>query len=118
LYTLDIHTGQETPIASFDSVSGPRWSPVDNVIAFSGGTFEKDEMNIYLINGDGTNMRQLTKGEFYGVGSWSPDGKKLAIASVKRPPDSEIYILDIESGQLEQVTNNNTYEAYPRWIEF
>ena len=119
LYTLDIHTGQETQIANFDSVSDPHWSPINNIIAFGGGTFEKGEMNIYLINSDGTNMRQLTEGGFYSLDSWSPDGKKLAIASIKNwRPDSELYILDVESGQLEQMTGNDTYEAYPLWIEF
>jgi Tol biopolymer transport system component len=116
VYILDIHTGQEMLIVGFEAVANPRWSPVSDVIAFAGGTLE--EMNIYLVRGDGTSLEQLTDGGFYSVGSWSPDGGKLAITAIgDNLADSEIYILDIESKTLERVTENDTFDAYPMWVE-
>jgi Tol biopolymer transport system component len=116
LYVLDIHTGQETLIANLEAISNPRWSPVEDVIAFAGGTSE--EMNVYLIKSDGTNLRQLTDGGFYSVGSWSPDGDRLALTAIgDNLQDSEIYTLDTESKSLEQVTENNVFDAYPMWVE-
>jgi TolB protein len=128
MYILDVGTAKETLIASFEQIRNPRWSPIEEVIAFSASTdtFPSSpeeatdyKVNIYLINSDGTGLKQLTDGGIFDVGSWSPDGRKLAITSTSNDfANSEIYILDIEIGHLEQITNNNAYNAFPLWIEF
>lgn len=116
IYVIDLQTGEETLIANFEAVQNPRWSPVEDVIAFAGGTLE--EMNIYLVRSDGTGLKQLTDSGYYSVGTWSPDGSRLAISAIGDDlTDSEIYILDIESKALERVTENDTFDAHPVWVE-
>ena len=64
----------------------PTWSPRGNKIAFSKidgrfnhGILEWTKANIYIVNRDGTGLRQITKGEFtVAMGpTWSPHGDEL-----------------------------------------
>jgi len=122
LYIMDIQTQEETLIAEFAAIGSPIWSPVDDMIAFTASTEEElysiGQFNVYLIKSDGTDLQRLTNDGFFNVGSWSPDGSKLALEYVgEQLTDDEIYILDIDSGDLEQITDNNVLDAHPIWVE-
>jgi TolB protein len=61
--------------------SDPSWSPDGKEIAFSSnryGTYE-----LYIMNVDGTNLRQVTHDLLIGAHhpSWSPDGRQIAFAT-------------------------------------
>ena len=80
--------------------------PLSGQIAFSS---DKDgDFEIYLMNADGTSLRQLTENE--GVdypSSWSPDGRKLAFIS-DRTGTSEIFVMEIDgSGSVIQLTDDS-----------
>jgi Tol biopolymer transport system component len=119
MYILNPNTQEEALIAEFEAIGTPLWSPTEDVIAFSATTSEEpDNINIYLINSDGSELKQLTDSGAYRVASWSQDGKKLAIEAIGRQlADHEIYTLNVESGTLEQVTDNEVFDAFPVWIE-
>lgn len=119
MYVFDFQNKEETLIAEFKVIGTPVWSPVENVIAFSAAKPEEtDDLNIYLINGDGTGLKQVTTDGAYRVSSWSPDGTKLAVEIIgEQLTDYEIGIIDIESGALEQVTDNDVFDAFPIWVE-
>ena len=71
-------------------------------------------LNVYLIVSDGTELTRITSGGFFNVASWSPDGTKLALELAGEDlSEDEIYVLDIDSEALEQITNNNVLDAYP-----
>ena len=61
------------------------WSPDGQTIAFDSNrtdTFDnrKGGIQVYLMNADGGDERQLTRGPgFHGFPGWSPDGTRLAI---------------------------------------
>lgn len=61
----------------------PTWSPDGHVIAFgrfSAGTRSGYRDEIFLVNADGTGMRNLTQndiGDHYAI--WSPDGSKMVV---------------------------------------
>ncbi len=70
---------------------------------------------IYLINGDGTNVTRLTNNpadDFYA--SWSPDGSQLAFTS-NRDGDCEIYIMNEDGNGVRQLTYNEAYDCCPDW---
>lgn len=77
-----------------------------------------DERNIYLINGDGTGLKRLTDGGAYRVSSWSSDGRKLAIEVIGYTfTDHEVYIFDVENGNMERITDNDVFDGRPVWVE-
>jgi YD repeat-containing protein len=57
--------------------------------------------DIYVVNGDGTGLRQLTKGpaaEFDP--SWSPDGRRIAYRVERGQQSADIYVMNADgSGQ-------------------
>ena len=59
--------------------SYPYWSPDGNQIAFcstqNGG--KTQDLNIFVMDADGSNMKQITRIEFAADPRWSPDGKQI-----------------------------------------
>ena len=92
----------------------PAWSPDGSKIAFfydqagSGG-------QIFLINGDGTGMRQFTNaGANIGV-AWSPDGSKIALSSYGGS-GYDIFVKDVSGSSLTQLTTTaGATDRFPSW---
>jgi len=127
IFTANPDGTHESVLVDMDSGS-PDFSPDGRVVAFEfvasdGCTDEACEIEIGLINADGTGFRQLTSGDpgFRFQPSWSPDGGRLAIAR----PDG-IWTIDAATGGDErQVTTNPaiedrqpTWSPDGRWIVF
>ncbi|MCI0711324.1 MAG: protein kinase, partial [Chloroflexi bacterium] len=101
---------------------GPAWSPDGSQIAFYG--FQGDAAapgDIYVMNADGSNLRNLTNSAEYNdrYVSWSPNGDKVVFHS-NRPGqdgsrDYEIYTVDVNNGELTQLTFNNLPDYGPDW---
>jgi TolB protein len=47
--------------------------------------------------------------------SWSPDGTRLVFQDGFRYEETELYVADVLSGELEQLTNNFTMDENPDW---
>jgi Tol biopolymer transport system component len=78
----------------------PKWSPDGRRIAFSSN--RSGRYQIYVMNGDGTNLVQVTHSENDAIEqTWFPDGKKIAFTeSWKRTFGRSyvVYSLDLASG--------------------
>jgi Tol biopolymer transport system component len=81
-------------------------------------------MEIYVVNLDGTGMQRLTDSPGYDAeGSYSSDGRKIVFTS-NRDGDPDLYIMDADGSNVRQLTNAPGYDGGPffspdgRWIIF
>ena len=98
---------------------GPSWSPDGKQIAFASDREADLGWDIFVMNADGQNPRNLTKGHGWGDfdPSWSPDGKRIAFSSFgKNGRKMDIYVMDADGQNPRQLTNNPLAHDYePVW---
>lgn len=87
----------------------PTWSPDGKRIAFHGSATQAARSNdVYIMNADGTGLRQLTKDQGANQrADWSPDGRKLAFQST-RDGSSEIFVMDADGSNVVQLTQTDS----------
>ncbi len=81
------------------------------------GLVEPTEMELYICNADGSDMRQLTD---LGNANWSPffhpSGEKILFSSnfeAERGFPFNLYLIDIDGKNLKRVTHGETFDAFP-----
>ena len=89
---------------------GPSWSPDGRQIAFiSLGTGDEDTSSIYVMNADGSNMKQLTDHPPGGWGpSWSPDGRRIAFIGSLGTGDEDtpaIYVMNADGSGVTRLVD-------------
>jgi len=74
-------------------------------------------MEIYTVNVDGTNLKQITK---LGKANWAPffhpKGKKIIFSSnhhSERGYDFQLFMIGTNGKKLERITNNSIFNAFP-----
>jgi Tol biopolymer transport system component/DNA-binding winged helix-turn-helix (wHTH) protein len=111
-------TGRGNPptclIASTQSDSSPQYSPDGKKIAFSSKRSGSSE--IWVCNGDGSNLVQLTGFGGAGVGTprWSSDGSRIAFDSTQAG-QTEIYMVDAKGGFVRRLTQDASMDVRPSW---
>ena len=99
----------------------PVWSPDGTRIAFSSGMrTDRRIRNIYVMDADGANQRQLTHTSTVGWwndhAAWSPDGTQIAYAAGKTNRrgriQSTIFVMDANGGNRRAIV---TQAYYPAW---
>ena len=119
------------------SHASPQWSPDGRQIAYislvSLGVNEFDSLKINVMDKDGTNIKTVLQmdippGQTISIGfgsfqpgitlSWSPDGSKIAFTKLEGNFESHIYIVDIKTLQVEQVTfGDGVTDYFVSWSE-
>ncbi|HXH40355.1 MAG TPA: hypothetical protein VNN08_17125, partial [Thermoanaerobaculia bacterium] len=102
-------------------VWSPKWSPDEKVIAFTGRD-ASGVQHIYIMDGDGSNRRQLThiessEGEAQ-CPVWSPDGRRLAIQTSGKDHKAYVWTFGYSSGTAYKLAAHETiYEdEVPAWF--
>lgn len=74
-------------------------------------------MELFLMNDDGANKRQITQ---FGGASFAPffhpDNKRIIFASNMNSPKArnfDLYIINIDGSGLQQITFNDTFDGFP-----
>jgi dipeptidyl aminopeptidase/acylaminoacyl peptidase len=77
--------------------------------------------HLFVIPAEGGTPRQLTSGAFdHTSPAWMPDGRSILISANRRedadhePMDSEVYGVDVESGELAQLTGRYGPDGAPQ----
>ena len=75
---------------------------------------------LFIVPADGGTPRQVTSGPWeHGAPKWTPDGKSLVFSSLRTDNaeyawrESEIYAVDVASGQVRQLTNRKGPDNNP-----
>ena len=81
------------------------------------GLWRPSTLEIFVMNRDGSNLRQVTRlGGANFAPAWHPDGKRIIFASNVRDPkgrDFDIFLVNLDGSGLEQVTFNATFDGFP-----
>jgi Tol biopolymer transport system component len=108
-----VAAGNSRPVTSaVDCYPVP--SPDGNAVVFQSN--RTGNWEIYTINVDGSNLKQLTDLPGPDVSPvWSPDGSLIVFAS-ERDNDSEIYLMKSDGSSQTRLTNIPGDDSHPHWF--
>jgi RNA polymerase sigma factor (sigma-70 family) len=91
----------------------PAWSPDGTRILFRRGEPGSFDSDIYVMDADGRNLRQLTKGGVNYNPVWSPNGKRI-LFSTSYPQGTVVRVMDGDGGNLKTLSKR-AGEVNPAW---
>lgn len=120
--------GSEKPVqllALDDDFGPPRWSPGGDAISFLSyageNTGPEEAVNLWIIQPDGRQQSQITKGMIVAGGqpSWSPDGQWLAFSGFQQyaqtPAQYDLWLVRPDGSDLLRLTDDATNSTDARW---
>ena len=130
LQIIDVKSKKVKKIAiALDGVFSAAWSPSGNDIAFAGN--HNGSSDIYIYNFEKDNFKKITNDVFSdSYPSWNQNGEEIAFVSDRgiyidgkysgRIEDhdyrqTDIYVVNINSGEISRVTDTPDNESYPIW---
>ena len=89
---------------SEELIGSPTWSPDGRRIAFVSNRRKGLDFEIYLINADGSGLRNLTKGRggSDSLPAWSPDGRKIAFVGW-RDLEMGLHVMNADGSHERQL---------------
>ncbi len=119
LYVSDVNGGHLQRITDATGVNtSPVWNPkTGQQIVFVSGRDADDHPALFMSNADGTNVQKIDLPDMgYVVDpAWSPNGQLLAFSWQRPDGNYDIYVMDIVSHQLVQLTRDTRQNERPSW---
>ena len=83
----------------------------------SQGLLRPGELEIYIMDADGSNQQQLTQlGGANFAPYWHPSGEKIVFSSNHHDPDGrdfDIYIINLDGSGLTRITHAEGFDGFP-----
>lgn len=118
LYILPITGGKPRRLFGGKGLNyGASWSVANNRIAFSSSNNPDQNTEIYTINPDGTDLRQVTH-ERWSINvspSWSPDGRYIAFVSSRYGDKPQVLVTPANGGTAVRISRSGGYNTDPCW---
>ena len=94
----------------------PSWSPNGRKIAFSREPLDGSDLEVYVMNADGSRQRARTKDNIANEEdpAFSPNGKKIVYARLDGS-NREIYTMNSDGSNQTNLTKNSVYDSTPDW---
>ncbi len=103
-----------------DRVGGLTVSPDGSKAAFTVTSFDIEtnasETNIYIMDADSKESRQLTHHGTEGSPAFSPDGNYLAFISRRHGGSGQVYVMPLYGGEARQITDLPVGASAPKWF--
>lgn len=117
IYTMKADGSGQRKVTNTDYCynGGPFFSPDGKQIIFRADRERPDYLQIYVINTDGTDERQLTFNQAVNWAPyWHPNGKVVAFTtSLHGHRHYEIYLINIENGTQSRLTHSPSFDGLP-----
>lgn len=115
IYILDLSTRRSRRVTSLNWADSPSWSPTGEWIVFAGRKGKLENINLYIVDVTGSNIRQLTSGEGSNEDpTWSPDGRFISFTS-NRGGRRQIYIMDADGSAPHLLADIPGDSFTPAW---
>ena len=117
-YLLELETGQmrrltDSPLDEY----GPAWSPDSRFVYFYRG--EQGRFEVFRVDiGEGSTAERVTAlGGYVGNPDISPSGREMLVSWNQgiAGNDYEVFVVDLETSALTQLTDNDANEYTPTW---
>ena len=92
---------------------GPDWSPDGGTIVFNSDR-EGGPLRGFLMETDGSNLREIDIDVWFEYPAFSPDGSRIAFES-HDGNDYEIYVVELASLSVRQLTDSPGNDSWPAW---
>jgi Tol biopolymer transport system component len=99
----------------------PDWSPDGSLITFSTNCCRPLGTNQWVMRANGADahpLRSIPKDHNAGIGSYSPNGKKIVLVSDLRYPDlccSDLYVMNADGSDLHTILVNQPSVFFSDW---
>jgi Tol biopolymer transport system component len=113
---LDVASGEVREQVTGPGVAGPpRWSPDGKHLAFHAPVENLSQIWLYEINSGAESATQRTDGAGAFDPDWSLDGETLIISAVAEDQSFQIFELNADTGETNQLTNSDVFKRLPRY---
>jgi len=102
-------------------VGGPAWSPDGRRLAFDVNSYPPEGApkggydDVYVANADGSDVVRLTYERGARLPAWSPDSSRIAYASQQPDGGSQIFAMDADGSDPNQLTSGPAFNMRPAW---
>ena len=115
IYVLELATGKTRRLTRLNWCDSPSWSPSGECVIFSGRETNKENLNIFITDLTGSQIRRLTnKAGANEDPTWSPDGRFIAFTSTRRGR-RELFIMDYDGSAPHPLTDLKGQSFTPNW---
>ncbi|KAA3643237.1 MAG: hypothetical protein DWQ07_22230 [Chloroflexi bacterium] len=120
IWTMTVEGTQQTQLTSLEGgACQPEWSPDGTQIAFISPCEEERllylDSNIYIMNVNGSDLRQLPTRIGSFDPAWSPTNEYMLYTVGFDSNRSQIFRLNLQDNTTENLTNNEKLNMHPVW---